>query len=64
MHKINFAKSRSAKKLLKTAEIAEKLPSDPNDPKDLSINHNYYTWGGNKIKKVSKAGTKPADKLI
>lgn len=42
----NAKKSQSAKVLLKIAKEAEKLPSEPNAPRDLSSNHDYYTWGG------------------
>lgn len=45
LRKIN-TKSKSAQALLDLAKMAEKIPSDPNDPKDLSYNHDYYTWGG------------------
>lgn len=43
-------KSQSAKALLKLAEMAKKLKGI--GPKDLSINHDYYTWGGKKKFKV------------
>jgi predicted DNA-binding protein len=48
LKKTQNIKSDSAKALLNLAQMAEQLPSDPNDPKDLSINHNYYAWGGEK----------------
>lgn len=41
-------KDDSAKKLLEIAKLAEEIPSDPDDQKDLSINHDYYLWGGKK----------------
>ena len=39
-------KSRSAQALLEMAKEAEKL--HVSGPKDLSYNHDYYTWGGKK----------------
>lgn len=39
-------KSASAKTLLDIAEMAKKLKGT--GPHDLSINHDYYTWGGKK----------------
>lgn len=39
-----------AETLLKLAKLAESLPPDPNAPNDLSINHDYYAWGGKKRK--------------
>ena len=36
----------SAAALVKMAKMAEKLGGG--GPKDLSINHDYYTWGGEK----------------
>lgn len=41
-------KDNSADSLLKIAKLAEKLPNDPYTPHDLSINHDYYLWGGKK----------------
>ncbi|MBI2405400.1 hypothetical protein HYV22_04485 [Candidatus Gottesmanbacteria bacterium] len=38
--------SQSTANLLTLAKEAEKLPSK--GPKDLSINHDYYAWGGKK----------------
>lgn len=40
----------SAKALLELAKLAEKLPSEPDTPKDVSENHDYYAWGGKKRK--------------
>ena len=48
LKKTQNVKSDSAKALLNLAQIAKTLPSDPKDPKDLSVNHNYYAWGGEK----------------
>lgn len=39
-------KSASAKALLDLAAMAKKLKGT--GPRDLSINHDYYTWGGEK----------------
>lgn len=44
------SQDKSAKALLKLAKLAEQLPNDPNTPKDLSTNHDYYLWGGKKKK--------------
>ncbi len=46
--KIIYPKGRSAQALLELAKLAEQLPSEPGVPKDLSTNHDYYTWGGEK----------------
>lgn len=43
-------KDDSAKRLLEMAELAMKIPENPYDPKDVSINHDYYLWGGTKKK--------------
>lgn len=43
-----YPKSTSAKALLKLAQLAEKLPSEPRAPKDVSKNHDFYAWGGTK----------------
>jgi len=47
-------KSGSAKALLDIAKEAEKL--NVSGPRDLSFNHDYYTWGGKK--KVFKENDK------
>lgn len=39
-------RSSSTKALLKMVKEAKKFPGT--GPKDLSINHNHYTWGGPK----------------
>ncbi len=39
-------KSQSAKVLLEIAKAAKKFKGS--GPKDLSINHDYYLWGGEK----------------
>lgn len=49
LKKTQPTRSGSAMALLKLAEIADNLPSDPNAPRDLSTNHDYYTWGGKKF---------------
>lgn len=49
LKKTQTIKSNSANALVELAKMADKLPSDPNDPKDLSINHNYYAWGKDKL---------------
>lgn len=41
-------KSESVRALLRLSKLADKLPSNPSDPRDLSINHDYYAWGGQK----------------
>lgn len=41
-------KSESVRALLRLSKLAENLPSNPSDPKDLSVNHDYYIWGGQK----------------
>lgn len=38
----------SAQALLEIARLAEQLPNDHNTPRDLSVNHDYYLWGGKK----------------
>lgn len=46
MKEKNSVQAGSAKALLDMAKAAEKL--DVSGPKDLSINHDHYTWGGPK----------------
>ena len=46
--KVVYPKGRSAQVLLDLAKQAESLSSEPGAPKDLSINHDYYAWGGEK----------------
>ena len=41
-------KFNSAKALLDLAKKAEKLPSKPGAPRDVSENLDYYAWGGPK----------------
>ena len=41
-------KSTSAQVLLDLAEMAKKIPTKGKVPKDASINHDYYLWGGEK----------------
>lgn len=43
---IHPQKSSSAKALLSLAQMARKLKGT--GPRDLSINHDYYIWGGKK----------------
>lgn len=43
-----YPKHSSAKALVELAKLAERLPSEENAPKDISENHDYYTWGGPK----------------
>ncbi len=38
----------SAQALLELSKMAEKIPSTPDAPKDLSENLDYYAWGGEK----------------
>ena len=46
LKKLRPQKSSSAKALLEMAREAKKFVGT--GPKDLSINHDYYTWGGPK----------------
>ncbi len=48
--KIIYPKFNSAQALVNLAKMAEKLPSKPNAPKDVSENLDYYAWGGPKRK--------------
>lgn len=41
-------KSASAQVLLDLAKLMEKIPTKGKVPKDASINHDYYLWGGEK----------------
>lgn len=41
----------NAQALLDFADMAKKIPSKPGSPNDVSINHDYYAWGGEKRKK-------------
>lgn len=43
-----YPKSASAQALLDLAKMAEKIPTKGKVPKDASINHDYYLWGGDK----------------
>lgn len=40
----------SAQALLDLAKLAEKIPTPAGAPRDVSINHDYYAWGGKKRK--------------
>lgn len=40
--------STSAQALLDLAKMAEKIPTKGKIPRDASINHDYYLWGGEK----------------
>lgn len=42
------SKSTSAQALLDLVKMAEKIPTRGKVPKDASINHDYYLWGGEK----------------
>lgn len=48
--KILYPVSTSAKALVNLAIKAQKIPSKENAPKDLSLNLDYYAWGGEKVK--------------
>lgn len=48
--RIIHPKSNSAQALVNLAKMAEKLPSKPNAPRDVSENLDYYAWGGPKKK--------------
>lgn len=41
-------KQSSTKALFDLAKMAEKLPSKPDEPTDVSENLDYYAWGGSK----------------
>lgn len=41
-------KAGSAQALLDLAKMAEQVPTRGKVPKDASINHDYYLWGGEK----------------
>ncbi len=43
-----YPKSSSVKALVELASFAEKLPFNSNTPSDISENHDYYAWGGEK----------------
>lgn len=43
--------STSAQALLDFSKMAEKIPTLPGTPTDISTNHDYYAWGGQKKKK-------------
>jgi len=40
-----YPKFSSAKALVELANMAEKLPSEPNAPTDISEKHDQYAWG-------------------
>lgn len=42
--------SSSAQALVNLARLAEQIPTEPGGPSDVSINHDYYAWGGIKNK--------------
>lgn len=44
-------KSASAQALLDFAKMAEKIPTLAGSPTDVSLNHDYYAWGGQKKNK-------------
>lgn len=46
----NVHPKTSAQALLDLARLARQLPSNPKAPRDASINHDYYAWGGEKKK--------------
>lgn len=43
-----YPPSSSAQALLNMAKLAEKTPTKPGSPTDISENHDYYAWGGTK----------------
>lgn len=45
---IIYPKSASAQALLDFAKLMEKIPTKGKVPRDASINHDYYLWGGEK----------------
>lgn len=46
--KVIHPESSSAQALLDLAKMAEKIPTKGKVPKDASLNHDYYLWGGEK----------------
>lgn len=46
--KVIYPKSSSAQALLDFAKKAEKIPTRPGTPSDVSENLDYYAWGGQK----------------
>ena len=48
LRKTQVVKSNSAGALLELADMAEDLSSEVDSPRDLSKNHDYYTWGEDK----------------
>ncbi len=45
---IIYPKSSSAQALAEFIKLAEKIPSRKGEPTDVSTNHDYYAWGGEK----------------
>ena len=45
-----YPKSDSAQALLDFSKKAENIPTPPGSPTDVSVNHDYYAWGGKKKK--------------
>lgn len=45
-----YPKSKSITALLELARLAEQIPTETGEPRDVSVNHDYYAWGGEKRK--------------
>lgn len=43
-----YPPSSSGQALLNLAKLAEQTPTKPGSPVDVSENHDYYAWGGEK----------------
>ncbi len=48
---IIYPLSNSAQSLLNLAKMGEKMSTPPGTPRDVSTNHDYYAWGGQKKNK-------------
>ncbi|MBI2329932.1 ribbon-helix-helix protein, CopG family [Candidatus Daviesbacteria bacterium] len=46
-----YRPAASAQALLDLAKMAENLPTKRGSPTNVSINHDYYAWGGEKRKR-------------
>lgn len=47
LNRISF-KPNPNKALFEFIKLAESIPAKPGEPTDVSINHDYYAWGGDK----------------
>lgn len=48
LNNMNIRNTRGAQVLLELAKEAELLMAGEKLPRDLSVNHDYYLWGGKK----------------